>query len=43
MTTVAALLLLAGLLWAAPAVLALCGPDEDDEGRVSKGWRSRQP
>jgi hypothetical protein len=42
MTTIGALLLLAGLLWAWPAVLALCGPDEPDEGRVSEGWVRRQ-
>ena len=42
MTTVAALLLLACLLWALPAVLALAGPDEDNEGRVSPGWRDKR-
>ena len=40
MTTVGALLLLAGLLWALPAVLALVGDDED-EGSVSPGWLRR--
>lgn len=42
MTAVAALLLLAGLLIALPAVLALVRPDpEEDPGRVSEGWRRR--
>jgi hypothetical protein len=40
-TTIAALLLLAGLLWAAPAILALIGPDDDDPGSVSEGTRRR--
>ena len=42
MTTVGALLLLAFLLWALPAVLALIGPDDELEGRVSQGWVRRQ-
>ena len=41
MTTIAACLLLAGLLWAWPAILALCGPDDEPEGRVSPGWVRR--
>ena len=41
MTEVGALLLLAGLLWAWPAIHALLGPDEDDPGRVSDGWLRR--
>jgi len=42
MTTIAALLLLAGVLWALPAVLALVGPDDEPPGKVSPGWVRRQ-
>jgi len=36
---VATLLLLAGALVALPALLAAAGPDDDDPGHVTPGWR----
>jgi len=36
---VATLILLAGALIALPALLAAAGPDDDDPGRVTPGWR----
>lgn len=41
MTAIGVLLLLAGLLWALPAVLLLAGSDDPDEGSVSPGWLRR--
>ena len=42
MTTIGALLLLAGIMVALPFILAGAAGPEEDEGRVSRGWMKDQ-
>ena len=42
MTTIGALLLLAGIMVALPFILVGAGDEPEDEGRVSRGWMKDQ-